>query len=138
VNKLSTWGTHFGDTNEPASMYSNPVCPNLSTSSILVPTGIVCFSFCNPSLGPTSTMRTWSARLDAVPAKVLRWQGWRAARRADRRHINFDDMADGALVQLRVGLWYNGRTCVMRYQLWRAVVVVAGVAAGMACYTEAA
>jgi hypothetical protein len=83
-------------------------------------------------------MRTWSARLDAVPAKVLRWQGWRAARRADRRHINFDDMADGTLVQLRVGLWYNGRTCVMRYQLWRAAVVVAGVAAGMACYTEAA
>jgi hypothetical protein len=47
-------------------------------------------------------------------------------------------MADVALVQLRVGLWYNGRVCVVRYQLWRAVVVAAGVAAGMARYTEAA
>jgi hypothetical protein len=88
-----TWGTHFGDTNDPASMYSSPLCASLSTSSIFVATGIDCFSFCKPSLGPTSTMRTWSARLDAAEAKGLRWHGWRAARRAARRQTNLEDIA---------------------------------------------
>jgi hypothetical protein len=88
-----TCGTHLGDTNDPASMYSSPVRASLSTNSILVATGIAFFSFCKPSLGPTSTMRTWSARLDAAAANALRWHGWRAARRADRRHMNLEDMA---------------------------------------------
>lgn len=44
-------------------MVVNPVLASLSTSSILVARGTVCFSFCSPSRGPTSTMRTWSARL---------------------------------------------------------------------------
>jgi hypothetical protein len=66
-----TCGTHFGETKEPASIVVNPVFASLSTSSIFVARGIVCFSFCNPSRGPTSTMRTWSARLDAAEANVL-------------------------------------------------------------------
>jgi hypothetical protein len=74
-------------------MYLSPVCANLSTSSILVATGMVFFSFCNPSLGPTSTIETLSARLDAEAAKVLRWHGWRAARRAERRQVNLEDMS---------------------------------------------
>ena len=53
-----TCGTHFGDTNEPASIVRSPVCASLFTNSIFVATGIDCFSFCNPSRGPTSTMRT--------------------------------------------------------------------------------
>jgi hypothetical protein len=99
-------------------MYSSPVCANLSTNSILVATGIACLSFCNPSLGPTSTMRTWSARLDAAAANVLRWHGWRAARRAARRHVNFEDMAKSILALC----WSEGRRLrVYEVLLWRAV-----------------
>jgi hypothetical protein len=54
---------------------------------------MVFFSFCNPSLGPTSTIETLSVRLDAEAAKVLRWHGWRAARRAERRQVNLEDMS---------------------------------------------
>jgi len=70
-----TCGTHLGETKEPASMVVNPVLASLSTSSILVARGTVCFSFCSPSRGPTSTMRTWSARLLAAEANVLRGHG---------------------------------------------------------------
>lgn len=89
----ATCGVHFGDTNEPASMVFKPVRANLSTSSILVATGMLCFSFCNPSLGPTSTMRTKSARLDAAVAKVRLEHGCRAARRAERKQMNFEDIS---------------------------------------------
>lgn len=57
-----TWGTHFGATNDPASMSRTPVCASLRMSSILVFSGIDVFSFCSPSRGPTSTIRTSSAR----------------------------------------------------------------------------
>jgi hypothetical protein len=124
-----TWGTHFGATNDPASMYWSPVCASLSTSSILVATGIDCFSFCNPSLGPTSTMRTWSARLDAAVARVLRWHGCRAARRADRRQTNFEDIVVVSAVCVPSGLWggLNCLKCGVRHS--RALVV--GNVAGM-------
>jgi hypothetical protein len=40
-------------------------------------------------------MRTKSGRLDAAEAYVLRPRhGWRAARRAARRHVNLDDMVN--------------------------------------------
>jgi hypothetical protein len=41
-------------------MVSIPVAASRLTSSILVSTGMLVFSFCRPSRGPTSTMRTWS------------------------------------------------------------------------------
>lgn len=73
--ELAICGTHFGATKEPASMVVKPVFASLSTKSIFVASGTVCFSFCNPSRGPTSTMRTWSARLEAAEAKARRWHG---------------------------------------------------------------
>ena len=74
-------------------MVVKPVLASLSISSILVANGIVFFSFCNPSRGPTSTMRTWSARLEAVEANVLGRYVWRTTRRAERGLKNFEDMA---------------------------------------------
>lgn len=53
-----TCGTHFGETKDPASMTLTPVLANLSISSIFVATGMAFFSFCKPSRGPTSTIRT--------------------------------------------------------------------------------
>jgi hypothetical protein len=67
----STWseaaicGTHLGCTKLPASMVSMPVAASRRTSSILVSTDMLVFSFCKPSLGPTSTMRTWSFATEA-------------------------------------------------------------------------
>jgi len=60
-SEAAIWGTHLGCTNDPASIMPNPVDANRLTSSILVSAGMLVFSFCNPSLGPTSTTRTWSA-----------------------------------------------------------------------------
>jgi hypothetical protein len=67
-----TCGTHFGETKEPASIVVSPVFASLSTSSIFVANDIVCLSFCSPSRGPTSTMRTVSEWLEAAEANVLR------------------------------------------------------------------
>lgn len=85
---ILTCGVHFGDTKDPASMVFNPVCANLLTSSILVATGMLCFSFCSPSRGPTSTIRTKSD--DAVA--YVRRSGYRAAKRAVRRQVNFESI----------------------------------------------
>ena len=65
-----TCGTHLGATNDPASIVFRPVRANLRISSIFVSAGMLCFSFCNPSLGPTSTIRTWSARARVELVKV--------------------------------------------------------------------
>jgi hypothetical protein len=97
-----TCGVHFGDTNEPASIVVKPVRASLSTSSIFVANGTVSFSFCSPSLGPTSTMRTWSGRLFAAEANVLLRDGWRAARRAERRQMNLADILEGCRSSPRV------------------------------------
>ncbi len=55
-------GTHFGETNEVASMTRSPASASRSISSILVAVGTTCFSFCNPSRGPTSTILTLAGR----------------------------------------------------------------------------
>ena len=67
-----TCGTHFGCEKDPASMVSTPVPASLLTSSILVAAGILVFSFCSPSLGPTSIILTWSANAFLVLEKVRR------------------------------------------------------------------
>lgn len=73
-----TCGTHFGLTKLPASISLKPVLASLLINSILVVAEIVFFSFCSPSLAPTSTSFTYVAAgascvgvLVAV-AKVLR------------------------------------------------------------------
>ena len=56
--KAITCGTHFGDTNDPASIET---WPDFSSKSIKVSfwsNEMNVFSFCNPSLGPTSTILT--------------------------------------------------------------------------------
>ena len=49
-------GTHFGDTKLVTSMLGKPAAVRRSTSSTFTAAGIICFSFCSPSRGPTSTM----------------------------------------------------------------------------------
>ena len=67
---VHTCGTHFGATNDPASIVCKPVDANRLTSSILVSAGMLLFSFCSPSRGPTSMIRTWSARTRLELVKV--------------------------------------------------------------------
>jgi len=85
-----TCGTHFGATNEPASIVCKPVFANRLTSSIFVSAGILLFSFCKPSLGPTSIIRTWSARarLELVKVRLERCLYARRPRKiGDRKDI---------------------------------------------------
>jgi hypothetical protein len=63
-------------------MVVTPVLASLRISSIFVSMGIDFFSFCSPSRGPTSTIRTWSeANRDSVERKRLE----RGARKAESR-----------------------------------------------------
>ena len=55
-----TWGTHFGLTKLPASIMSIPACVRRLTSSTFTCGGMTADSFCSPSRGPTSTIRTSS------------------------------------------------------------------------------
>src|SRR5690349_3325778 len=51
-------GTHFGETKLPASIDLRPAASSFSMSATLVAVGSVACSFCSPSRGPTSHMRT--------------------------------------------------------------------------------
>lgn len=53
-----TCGTHFGDTNDVASIADSPVCESKLISFTLFSVEISVFSFCSPSRGPTSTILT--------------------------------------------------------------------------------
>lgn len=66
-----TCGTHLGDTNEPASMLRTPVFASLLINSTLVSRDIEFFSFCSPSLGPTSIIRISPAPRYVVVEKVF-------------------------------------------------------------------
>src|SRR6476661_7353948 len=57
--EVAICGTHFGDTKDAASMLGKPAAVSLSTSAILTAAGMVSFSFCKPSRGPTSTILTF-------------------------------------------------------------------------------
>ena len=92
-SRVNTCGTHFGETNEPASMVDSPVFARRSISSSLVARGMAIFSFCRPSRGPTSTSLTrlskdgrWS---DAVAkVRALRMHGWqRRSRRGSSANL---------------------------------------------------
>src|SRR4249919_3957965 len=56
-------GTHFGLTKLVASMLCRPAADRRSINAILSAVAMIAFSFCRPSRGPTSTMRTrlWRA-----------------------------------------------------------------------------
>ena len=67
-----TCGTHFGDTNDPASMFLTPVEESLRINSSFVSSPNPLASFCKPSRGPTSTTRTSLAALGVVVEKLRR------------------------------------------------------------------
>ena len=64
-------GTHFGDTNEVTSIAPKPAAVSRSTSSTLTSAGIICFSFCSPSRGPTSTILTRAGRGMRAPGNAV-------------------------------------------------------------------
>lgn len=71
-------------------MVSSPVFASRLTSSILVSGEMLVFSFCSPSLGPTSTMRTWSANARGVVEKAREGAEARMWRRIGRRMLAID------------------------------------------------
>jgi hypothetical protein len=56
---MNTCGTHFGETKLVASTTGNPEETSIFINSTFTVVGTICFSFCNPSLGPTSTIFTY-------------------------------------------------------------------------------
>jgi len=60
---IRTCGTHFGETKLVASTTGNLEEASILISSTLTAVGTISFSFCNPSLGPTSTIFTYSGML---------------------------------------------------------------------------
>ena len=54
-------GAHLGETKLPASMDVSPAAISFSMKAMRVSTESATASFCKPSRGPTSTMRTRSA-----------------------------------------------------------------------------
>src|SRR5882757_950152 len=89
----STWsepiicGIAFGDTKAPTSTVCSPALINASIKAMRSSTLTAVFSFCRPSRGPTSTMRTFSL----IPAS--------GNRRFDFGELDAfaDDIADLAL-----------------------------------------
>src|SRR5688572_26491172 len=69
-------GTHFGLTKLVASMLSRPVAVSRSISSIFAAVGTSVFSFCSPSRGPTSTMRTATGRAISVSGDAAERAGF--------------------------------------------------------------
>ncbi len=69
-SSTSVWsaicGIHFGETKAVASIARRPASARRSISSSFTAVGTSPFSFCSPSRGPTSTMRTLSG---SVPMK---------------------------------------------------------------------
>src|SRR5918911_1728099 len=60
-------GTAFGCTNELTSIHPKPASESRSTKRTLTSVGMGAGSFCSPSRGPTSTMRTRRGRTSAIP-----------------------------------------------------------------------
>ena len=55
-------GTHFGDTKDVASSWRTPAASRRSHRSTFTSVETGCFSFCRPSRGPTSVIRTDDGR----------------------------------------------------------------------------
>src|ERR1700733_10467736 len=69
--EVAICGTHFGDTNEAASMLTNPACDRRLTRWILTSAEIVSFSFCKPSRGPTSTILTCLGKVISISFRAI-------------------------------------------------------------------
>src|SRR5215208_1654434 len=71
-SSTSVWsaicGTHFGETKAVASTAGSPASARRSISSTLTAVGTSPRSFCSPSRGPTSTMRTDLFKRDQLRA----------------------------------------------------------------------
>src|SRR5690606_15828325 len=87
-------GTHLGLTKLVASMLCSPVAESRSTSAILSAVDTIAFSFCSPSRGPTSTMRT--KPLTTLPAALRPAGGPAASLRVlqrDQDRVGVDELA---------------------------------------------
>src|SRR4051794_4533995 len=62
-------GIAFGDTNAPTSTVCRPAPTSASMKAMRSATPTAVFSFCRPSRGPTSTMRTGSL----MPPSLAQW-----------------------------------------------------------------
>ena len=66
-----TWGIHFFETKEVASIVLNPVLVSRSISSVFIIVGTRNFSFCNPSRGLTSTILTLDIPRQTWPSSLM-------------------------------------------------------------------
>src|SRR3954470_14227520 len=64
-------GTHFGLTKLVTSISRTPAGGSRCTSSILTAASTVCFSFCSPSRGPTSTRVTREGSMASPCVRTL-------------------------------------------------------------------
>ena len=70
--EVAICGTHLGETKEAASIFGKPAAVSRLINSTLTSTGIISFSFCSPSRGPTSTILTCAGKLGALLILKLR------------------------------------------------------------------
>src|SRR5262245_2649242 len=85
-------GTHFGDTKLVASIDGTPASASASISATLTSVGTTPFSFCRPSRGPTSTMRTRAGSAMSVSLRTVDDAADRLAA-LERAHLR-DDLRD--------------------------------------------
>jgi hypothetical protein len=102
---------HFGDTKLVASMTLSPLSDSLLMNSTLVLVGMVPGSFCNPSLGPTSTIVTLRGRLPLL--LVCSCRTGVHQQQAARQHcivslMGSDDFYDSLLHFACFWRWYQG------------------------------
>src|SRR5215210_4823949 len=95
-------GTFFGFTKLAASIRVTPVAASLSQSSALDSGGSVFSSFCNPSLGPTSTICTSIGSPPARRRSLLYLREHRSAR--DQRTLPVGQRSDPTGVRGGYGL----------------------------------
>src|SRR5919202_3912486 len=81
-------GTALGCTNDVTSIHGKPASDSRSTKRTLTSVGMGAGSFCSPSRGPTSTIRTRRGRASAMPllyvlGLVVRAKGEQARAAAD-------------------------------------------------------
>lgn len=98
-------------------MLRTPVWARRRISSSFVSRSIDFFSFCNPSLGPTSTMRTSPASRGAVVDRQRVDDGGQTARKPRAIPIGFSIL----IMQSSKGCFRSLRPTVKAsYSLWRA------------------
>src|SRR5438132_11005119 len=91
-------GTHLGETKLVTSISVRPASCSMCTSWIFTSAGTICFSFCRPSRGPTSTNLTllgsFMCSVSSFPVNHA-GDGFSALELADRA----GDLGDGFVAQ---------------------------------------